>query len=176
MSNVDPIVLRLAKLINKTFHKKGIAAAEALSSRLVKEHGERVVLDALKEMRRIVQFEEAEADADYAGAEREHAETMAIFEGLPTDTTFGAACRIKAAQGDRAAQRWVNLWNSPAYRIGNALLRAAIERHPGWHTIGEGQYIQSKNAPGEDELVEWFYKNHPAEARAIEQRIKVENP
>jgi hypothetical protein len=176
MSNVAPIAPRLAKLINETFHKKGIAAAEALSCRLVKEHGEQVVLDALKEMRRIAQFEEAEADAEYARAEREHAETMTIFEGLPTDTTFGAACRIKAAQGDRAAQRWVNLWNTPAYRIGNALLRAAIERHPGWRTIGDGQYIQSRNAPGEDELVEWFYKNHPAEARAIEQRINVENP
>ena len=135
-----------------------------------------MVLDALKEMHRIAQFEEAEADAEYARMEREHAETMAIFEGLPKDTTFRVACHIKAAQGDPAAQRWVNLWNSPAYRIGNALLQAAIQRHPGWRTIGEGQYIQRKSAPGESELVEWFYKNHPAEARAIEQRFNTENP
>jgi hypothetical protein len=36
--------------------------------------------------------------------------------------------------------------------------------------------LAPRAAPGGDELVEWFYKNHPAEARAIEQRIKVENP
>jgi hypothetical protein len=33
-----------------------------------------------------------------------------------------------------------------------------------------------QSAPGENELVEWFFKKHPAEARAIEQRFNTENP
>jgi hypothetical protein len=162
MSSVDPIVLRLPKLINKTFQKKGIGAAEALSSRLVKKHGERVVLDALKEMRRIAQLEEAEADADYARAEREHAETMAIFEGLPTDTTFGAACRIKAAQGDRAAQRWVNLWNSPCVQNRERFTASCNRATPGMAHHWRRLIYPKQECAGRGRAIEWFYKNRNA--------------
>jgi hypothetical protein len=102
---------------------------------------------------------------------QETQEMAAIFAGLPKETTFEEACRIKAAQGDLAAQRWIDHTNSREYQLGDALMTAAIERHPGWRDDGNGQYTVSKGAPEGHMLIDWFQRNYPLEAREIERRF-----
>jgi hypothetical protein len=113
---------------------------------------------------------------DHADQKRREAEQaakeQAIMAGLPDGITFGEACRIKAAQGDPLAERYADFFNSKPYRLFIALCHAAVERHPGYRHTGKHSFRKIyPAAPDEDELVEWFQKTWPAEARAIEAAI-----
>jgi hypothetical protein len=178
VSELDPkIINKFAKRIHATFHEDGSpnpAAADVIVGEIAKAHDTETLLAVLEEVANICRFEKDEADAEYARAQREHAELVEIHAGLPRTMQFSEACRIKAAQGNKAAQRWLKYWDSREHKLGDALLTAAIERHPGWRSLGNGHYRHAKGAPNEKELVEWFYKNHPLEAREIERRFPPE--
>lgn len=103
-----------------------------------------------------------------------HAKRM--YEGLPPNTTFDEAVRIKAAEGDRWAIDYVKSVESPQSRIRSALLFAAFERHPDWMVVHEGlvEYIGKEENPSqitEDMLIDWMQMTYPAEARQIEDSV-----
>ena len=52
--------------------------------------------------------------------------------------------------------------------------RRAAEHHPGWHYEDHVYTKLDPKAPEEAELVEWFYKNYPREAREIEDDAELE--
>jgi hypothetical protein len=52
-----------------------------------------------------------------------------------------------------------------------ALFEAATERHPGWHRLGVNASRIDDNAPDYPELLEWFRRSFPGEARAIEAHV-----
>ena len=95
-----------------------------------------------------------------------------ILSGLPEGTTIEEACAIKAARGDAGARQLLARLNSREWRLGDALLKAAFDEHPSWVRIGEGVVLRlDPDAPEDDELIEWFQKNYPHQARAIERSI-----
>ncbi len=74
-----------------------------------------------------------------------------VFEGdLPTDTRLALNDRVK---------------------LEHALFLAAVEKHPGWQFHYRDPERIDENAPDHDELIEWFRKSFPREARAIEATI-----
>jgi hypothetical protein len=119
-------------------------------------------------------FEAARAeDEDEHRRDKAHTEMcLRIFAGLPETTTFREACTLKAAQGDPEAKRELARLDTRAHRLHAALVDAAVDAHPGWRH--DGTYLQriDDSAPDLDALVEWFQKNHPLKARAIEHMIE----
>jgi hypothetical protein len=169
----DAIVRKLAKQLHPLIIEDE-TKADMLLAQIVARHGRRIGVAVLEEVARINNFEGAEAEDQlhqHEHDQREIAEATAIFAGLPDGTAFEDACRIKAAQGDPSAQLWVRWFDSREYRLQSALIDAAARLHPLWHDNGGGQFTIDDGAPGEAELVEWLYKNHPREARAVEDAV-----
>jgi hypothetical protein len=100
-----------------------------------------------------------------------------MFEGLPDETTFDEAVNIKAAQGDLWAIGYLAFEKTPARRTYCALVDAAYAAHPQFETRDDGVIYwlgDEGNDPSEAALIDWFQKNYPAEARAIERKIEEE--
>jgi hypothetical protein len=168
------LINQYAKRIHMAFQKENATAADVVIREIAEKHGQELLLAVLDEVKNICRFAEEEAAAECERVRRENAEIDSICSGMPRDMSFAEACRIKAAQANVAAQRWLQYWDSRAFRLGDALLTAALERHPGWISHGNGHCTQTKGAPDEEELVEWLYKNYPLVARDIERRFPPE--
>jgi hypothetical protein len=95
-----------------------------------------------------------------------------MFEGLPAETTFDEAVKIKAAQGDQWANGYLAFEKSPARRTYCALAEAAYAAHPQFEQRDDGVIYWlggEGNDPSEAALIDWFQQNYPAEAREIEK-------
>jgi hypothetical protein len=150
--------------------------ADAIVEEIIETYGHEIAQAAFDEADRRDDLDWEEAQAQHKAWKEQYADAMMIFDGLPKDITFAEACRIKAGRGDPLAQRYLNWLNSRSYRLWSALINAAIERHPGYQHTGKHSWRKiDPAAPDENELVEWFQKNYPAEARAIEAAIDADN-
>ncbi|MBV9978215.1 MAG: hypothetical protein JO105_22750 [Hyphomicrobiales bacterium] len=84
----------------------------------------------------------------------------------------GTALEEASARGELWAKRVLARRNTREGRLDNALLKAARNEHPGWERIGEDLALQiHPDVPEDHELIEWFRKNYPHQARAIENSI-----
>jgi hypothetical protein len=120
-----------------------------------------IAIDEIDEMDREVNAETAVLN-----------ELRGLFVGLPKGMTLGEAAKIKAAHGDPIALKFLAHDNSPAVRIQSALVRAAYDAHPLFSREARGNRWNGEGeAPSETAMIDWFQKNHPAEARRIEKEI-----
>jgi len=118
--------------------------------------------------------EHNEATRNYALEAAQLEQMGKMYDGLPPGTTFGEAVEIKAAQGDQWAIAYLAFEKSPARRIYCALADAAYAAHPQFEQRDDGVIYWlggEGNGPTEAALIDWFQRNHPAEARAIERAI-----
>jgi hypothetical protein len=102
-------------------------------------------------------------------------EIKKLFDELSAGTKLRKAAEIKARSGDSIAKALLVKLNSRQWRLNDALLTAALQAHPDWQEA-EGsayRYIGGGEPPDDWQpaLIEWFQKNHPREARAIEIKI-----
>jgi hypothetical protein len=150
--------------------------ADAIAEEIIDTYGHEIAQAAFDEADRRARLDWEEAQARYKAWQEQYADAQMIFDGLPKDISLAEACRIKAERGDPLAQRYLHWLNSRSYRLFSALYDAAIERHSGYqHTSKHSWRKIDPAAPDENELVEWFQKNYPAEARAIEAEIDADD-
>jgi hypothetical protein len=126
-----------------------------------------ISLDASKQ-----ELEEAEARTEYIRQEID--EWDHVYDGLDRKMPFEEAVEIKAAQGDPAALTWQAYFASKYYRMGVALLEAAMAKHPLYesHPRGGWQWLGKKDERHKEHvLIEWFQIAYPAEARKIEEQF-----
>jgi hypothetical protein len=99
-----------------------------------------------------------------------------MFEGLPEGTRLDDAVKIKAAQGNAFAIKYLAYTRTKAYRAREALSEAAYAAHPLFEQRGDVIYWLGdlEDEPSDDAVVEWFQINHPAAAREIERKIEEE--
>jgi len=115
-------------------------------------------------------MEERERAAELLRESEQITLQMRVFEGLPPDTEFIDACRIKAAAGDWQAQRLLAEMESPEYRRREALGHAAYLAQ-GWKEDPADPDALIWPGPGKPpemegaELVDWFQRTHPRQAR-----------
>jgi hypothetical protein len=150
------------------------ADAIAFAEKIIETYEIEIAKAAFEEADRREKLDWEEAQAKHEAWKEQYTDSLMIFDGLPKDITFDEACRIEAERGDPLAQRYLDWLNSRSYRLSSALLDAAIERHPGYQHTDTDKHRWRKTdpaAPDEDELVEWFQKNYPREARAIEAAV-----
>jgi hypothetical protein len=121
----------------------------------------------------------ADESREQAERSRAHVEQMdrlrTLFDGLPRDIKLREAAKIKAAAGDPLAKQMLAHFSSREYRVFDALLDAAIERHPEYEQAGRGfRHISGQPMPDkiEQTLVDWFQMHYPREARAIEDAVQ----
>lgn len=69
---------------------------------------------------------------------------------------------------------WLTYWDNGKYQLGYAMLKAAIEWHPGWKRIGNDLYQQANDAPDEEDVLEQFLRLYPLEAREVLRRFLAE--
>jgi hypothetical protein len=127
-----------------------------------------ISLDASKQ-----ELEEAEDKVEHT--EQEIDEWDHVYDGLDREMPFEEAAAIKAAQGDPVALKWQAYFTSKYYRMGVALLDAAMAKHPlyephprgGWQWLGEKDERHKEHV-----LIEWFQVAYPAEARKIEEQFE----
>jgi hypothetical protein len=170
----DMSTAKLAKAINQAMKQSEDSVDEVLAD-IVDTYGLDTADAALDEAQRLAQIEYREQEAEHRAWKRQFNDAMAIHAGLPSNTTFKEACRIKAARGDALARRYLDSFNSRQCRLEDAMHEAAVERHPGWRAEGGGVLTKlDDKAPEWAELIEWFYKNFPDEARAVEAAIAKE--
>jgi hypothetical protein len=127
----------------------------------------RISLDASKQ-----ELEEAKDKIEHI--RQEIGEFDHVYDGLDREMPFEEAVEIKAAQGDPVALKWQAYFTSKYYRMGLALLDAAMAKHPlyephlkgGWQWLGEKDERHKEHV-----LIEWFQIAYPAEARKIEKQF-----
>jgi hypothetical protein len=127
-----------------------------------------ISLDASKQ-----ELEEAEAKTKCR--RQEIGEVDRVYDGLDREMPFEKAVAIKAAQGDPVALKWRAYFASKYYRMGVALLDAAMAKHPLYepHPKGGWQWLGEKDARHKEYvLIEWFQIAYPAEARKIEEQFE----
>jgi hypothetical protein len=95
-----------------------------------------------------------------------------LFKLAPGAKTTIEVAEIMAARGHPFAIKLLEQFNSYEYRLALALFDAAVEVHPGWIRQGEAYRRLNSNAPEPDGLIEWFYKQHPKAASAIEAKTR----
>lgn len=129
------------------------------------------VLEAIE----VIRSDDEAAEED---EERERAKVAAMVDmcqrhAIPQDTPMGEALRLMAERGEPAAIALLAEMNSPAYRVREALVDAALKAHPAWYRDGDRWTIADDTAGpvSDDDLVDWFQRTHPHEARAITDRI-----
>jgi hypothetical protein len=129
--------------------------------------------EQFKALHEILDHEHAQIIAKHEHELAQIEATREILSGVPAGTPFYEACCIRAAQGHKLAQQALVSMNSREYRVEMALFEAAAAAHPGWRRLAEdGHYEKDKDAPEDNELIEWFQKTHSHEARAIEDAIE----
>jgi hypothetical protein len=132
---VSESVQMMAQRVNRVHFEVGAAAADEMLVWIDQHHGREVVFAVLDEMERQAAFMFAEQRAEHERHERQMAGVWQIFTGLPP-MKFSEACRIKAAQGDPLAQKYIDWFNSRECRLEEALTEAAVAVHPGWRAEG----------------------------------------
>lgn len=84
--------------------------------------------------------------------------------------TFLEACRVGATAGDKEAATCLAALESPEARIRDALVEAAVEKHPDWRR--DGKFIVGPDDEvGTAGLIDWYRLNYSAEAAAIERGL-----
>jgi hypothetical protein len=142
-------------------------------------YGANLTIEAAFLWRERLKFKKAEQNVEYERDKLQLDEAQKILAGLPPETTFKEAARIKAAQGDPLAQRIHAELTSPKARTQEALFYAAVKLHPEWKHLSEDEVLD-KLADSTDmndqwnAVVEWLYANHPKVARRIESKFKQE--
>lgn len=139
-----------------------------------------LVLEAL----RVIRFDN---DAVQEDEIREHARLTEVFwtmiemrqrHAISEDTPMGEALRLMADRGEPAAISFLAQTNNPAYRSRVALVMAAMDAHPAWSRNGEEWVLDGDaSAPvTDDDLVDWYQRTHPREARAIGDAVAASLP
>jgi hypothetical protein len=152
---------------------EGAEAATAVIEEILERHGRETALAVLEERTRRADAEWAEKVAEHEAYTAHHNEIMRLFAVCPEGKTTSEVCRIMAERGDPFAQSMHAMFESREYRLEGALTDAAVELHPGWRADGDGTFTKlDPAAPEPPALVEWLYKNHPAQARAVEESFQ----
>lgn len=126
----------------------------------------------------VLSFEnDARLSEQQAAHKNESAQLVAareLFVGLPPETLFGEAVKLKAAQGNAWAIGYLAFQNTPERRCYTALVDAAYVAHPQFEALGGGvlKWTGGGEGPTEAALLDWFQLNHPADARAIERVVE----
>jgi hypothetical protein len=173
--SIQTLAQRVTKLldgeINKMFEGEG--AADAMLEEIDRTYGRETVLAVIEEVQRQAEFEHEEKVAKYERDKRFAEEAIQILKGLPEGTKLLEACKIKAAQGDPLAQRYLAFLNSRTYRTETALHKAAAAVHRGWQANADGSSSKIDDAaPESAELIEWLYREHPEIAPQVEAAIE----
>jgi hypothetical protein len=122
----------------------------------------------------IVQHDVRQEGAEWEREKNALERLMAVVGELKPGQTVGEKLQAMAAEGDERAGQILASWNTREARVNNALIDAAAEKHPdwtrtrnGWKYVGEGE--PPRNMRG---VVDWFQKEHPHEARRIEDETE----
>jgi hypothetical protein len=152
---------------------EGRDVAQALFDQFAQRYGRETAVAALEAWQRqddVAKFEATETIAEIERNEWQRAEMERLLKACPPGTKLDAAARVMAARGDKFAIALVAHFDSRKYRLELALSEAAMAAHPGWRDNGDGTFTKiDSSALGPRALVEWFYKNYPARARAVEE-------
>jgi hypothetical protein len=98
---------KLASAFLTALRQGGEQLADAVLERGVARYGRSFTEVALRRAQQCLNAEHAAPQAEYARECAFHEFAMAMFNGLPRNTTLGEACAIKAAQGNEAARHYL---------------------------------------------------------------------
>jgi hypothetical protein len=102
---------KLASTFRTTLRQGGEPLADALLQRAVERYGKKFVEVALRRFQQCINAEHAARKREYAQECAFHEFALEMFAGLPKNITLAKACQIKAAQGDEAARRFLEIDN-----------------------------------------------------------------
>jgi hypothetical protein len=94
--------------------------------------------------------------------------------GLKPGQTLGEKAQAMAAKGDERARQILAGWKTRKARVNNALIDAAAEKHPDWRPTRKGWKYIGKGEPPMNMrgVVDWYQREHPHEARRIEDETE----
>jgi hypothetical protein len=119
-----------------------------------------------------------EAQAEYDQHKVRHKEAMEMFSGLPDreKLTTIQACNIKYRQGSELARKWLLELYGANHRLSEALNSAAVAAHPNWKKTKKGHYrrIDKSQPDNFDDLIDWFQRTHPLQAREVHKAVIAE--